>query len=111
MMAQRQELFAIEAQRPPKTMEMLLDQMEGERVVSGGNRRMRRKYRRRADEIGGLIETHSALYQGADALDHEKRGVTFVGVKDRRPNPQAFEHTHAAYAQNHFLPYARLLVA
>src|SRR5262245_53971649 len=63
MAAERQELFAVEAQRLPVTVEMLFDQMEGEYVVPGGNRRMRREYACRADKISGFVETHPALDQ------------------------------------------------
>src|SRR5215470_257147 len=70
MTAERQKLLAVKPQRLPITVEMLLDQMERERVVSGGNRRVRRKYARRADEIGGLVKTHSVLRQGANAFEH-----------------------------------------
>src|SRR5262249_34492512 len=111
MAAERQKLLTVESQRIPVTVEMFLDQMERERVVSGRNRRVRREYGRRADEIGGIVETHSALRQRANAFEHEKRGVTFVGMEDRRAYPQTFEHAHAADSQNHFLPDARLLVA
>src|SRR5215471_3691324 len=63
MTSERQKLLAVKPQRIPVTVEMLLDQMESERVVSGGNRRVRRKDGCRADEIGGLVKTHSVLRQ------------------------------------------------
>src|SRR5262249_10449271 len=109
--AERQKLFAVEAQRLPVTVEMLFDQMEGEDVVPGGNWSVRRKYGRRADEISGFVETHPALDQGANAFEHEKRSVAFIGVEDRRAYSQTFEHAHAADSQNHLLTNARFLVA
>src|SRR5215510_11587851 len=111
MAAEPEKLLAVETQRLPVTVEMLFDQMEGEHIVPGGNRRVRRKYGRRADEIGGFVEAHPTLDQGANALEHEKRSVAFIGVEDGWAYSQTFEHAHAANAQNHLLSNARLLVA
>ncbi len=51
------------------------------------------------------------IHQHADALDGEERGVAFVHVADRRLVAERGQRPHAADAQQHFLPYAHVLIA
>ena len=109
--AEPQKLLAVQAERLPVAVEMLFDEMEGEHVVAGRDRRVRREDGRRSDELGCFVKAHPALDQRADAFEDEERRVPFVGVKNRRTYPESFEHSHAADAEDHLLPDARLLVA
>ncbi len=106
-----QELLAIVAQVSPRAGEVRFDQRERERVVAGGDRRVRREHRRPPHLLQRVVEAPAALAQVADALQHDERGVAFVEVVDRRLMTDRLEHADAADAEDDLLLDARLAVA
>ena len=81
---EREECIAVFAHRSPATGEMLLDEREGKRVVSGRHRGVRRENRRPAYFFDRRFPSVVRGQQVADALQHHKGGVAFVQVPDRR---------------------------
>ncbi len=88
-----------------------------EAVDTGGDGRVRREDRRRADGLEGLVEGQAVVADElGDALDAEEAGVALVGVVDLRrrgagqARPQA-QGAHAADAEEQLLLEAGVAAA
>ncbi len=90
---------------------MLFDQRERERVVSGGNRRVRREHRRFAYFVQRGVERLAVFAQVANALQHDEAGVAFVEMKHCRLGAERFEGADTADSENDFLLDAGFRVA
>ncbi len=110
-MAEREERFAIRAERAPGAREVGFDEAEGKRVVACRHRRVRRENRRAPDRLERRLERRAALDEIADALQHDKRRVAFVEVPGRWLNAHRLERAHAADAEDDLLLDARLAIA
>ena len=91
--------------------EVLLDQVERERVVAGRHRRVRREHRRSPHLLERVVERSALLDQLADALQRDEGGVAFVQVPHRRRDAERAQRAHAADAENDLLLDARLAIA
>ena len=111
VMAERQERFAIRAERAPGAREVCFDEAEGERVVACRDGRVRRENRRGPDRLERRLERRAVLDQITDALQHDKRRVSFIEVPGRWLNPHRFEGANAANAEDDLLLNARLAIA
>ena len=109
--AEREESIAVRAERAPAAGEMLLDQAERKRVVSGRHRRVRREHRRLANLLERVVEARALLDQIADALQDDEAGVPFVEVKDAGIDAERLERAHAADAEDDLLLDAGLAIA
>ena len=68
---------------PSMLGELLLDQVERERVVAGRHRRVRREDRRPPDFGERVVPVGARREEIAHALQDDERGVAFVEVPDR----------------------------
>ncbi len=108
---ERQEGVAIAAERAPGAGQVGLDQVEGERVVTGGDRRVRREHRRAAHFLERRLERVPLFDHVANPLEHDERGMPLVEVPDLRHGAERLEGAHAADAEDDLLLDARLTVA
>ena len=111
MRAEREEAVAIRPERAPASREVLLDHVEGERVVAGRHRRVRREHGRLANLLERIVEGRALFDEIADPLQHDEAGVPFVQVKDRRIGAERLERADAADAEDDFLLDAGLAIA
>ncbi len=111
VVAEREEGIAVGAERSPRAGEMLLDEVERERVVSRGNRRVRREDRRLAHVVERRLERFAPLDQIADPLEDDECRVPLVEVPRRRVRAHRFQRTYAADAEDDLLLDARFAVA
>src|SRR6185436_13877495 len=109
--AEREELVAVRAERAPRAGQMLLDQMEGERVVSGGHGRVGREDRRLADLLERVLERPAPLDQLADPLQHDEARVALVEMERAGADAERLERADAADAEDDLLLNARLAIA
>ena len=83
-----------------------------ERVVAGGDGRVRREDVRGAVGLGRDVEGDAAVaHDPADALDREERRVPFVHVTDGGREAQGLEGVEPADAEHDLLADAKLLIA
>ena len=110
--AEGEELVFGEAEGGAVRAEVVLDEGGLERVVAGGDGRVRREDAAGAVGFARDREADAALAHGAaDALDGQKRRVAFVHVAHGRREAHGFERVDAADAEHDFLPDAELLIA
>ena len=108
--AQREELRAEIAEAAPGPGQVLLDEVEGERVVPGRHGRVRGEDGGLTHLLDRLGERKPLLDQFAHALQHDERGVPLVEVPDVRLDFHRPERAHTAQPQHDFLLDAVLLV-
>ncbi len=111
VLAEREEAGAVLAERPPAAGQVLLDELEGERVVARRHRRVRREDRRLAHFREGRVERDAALQEIPDPLEDDEGGVAFVQVVDGRVRAERAQRAHAADAEHDLLLDAGLAVA
>ncbi len=109
--AQREEVLAVLADLAPRAGEIFLDEVEGERIVSGRHRRVGRKHRRALHFLERIVERAALLDHLADALQGDEGGVAFVQVPHRGRNAHGPQRAHAADAENDLLLDARFAIA
>ena len=110
--AEREEPVAIRPERAPAAGEVLLDQLERERVVPGGHRRVRREDR-------GLRRISSSASSNVEPCSISSRircRTTNAACPSFRWNtagstPSALQRAHAADAEDDLLLDARLAIA
>ena len=109
--AERHEPLAVLAQAAPGAGHVRLDQREGERVVAGRHRRVRREHRGRADLRERRVEGRALLDVVPDALQRDEGRVALVQVPDGGLDAHGLERPHAAEAEDDLLLEAHVLVA
>src|SRR5688572_29528407 len=90
---------------------MLFDEVNRERVVPGGHRRMRREHRRRTDLVERLLEGRALLDEIADPLQDDEGRVPFVQMKDQGIRPERLQRPDAPDAEDDLLLNARFTIA
>ena len=90
--------------------EVLLDHGDGEDVVAGRHRRVRREAGAGLHRLGGRRRSRSFVlfHQHADALEAAERGVPFVHVADGRALADGPQGANAADAEDDLLLDARV---
>ena len=110
--AQVEEPLAVESHPAPVVAEEAIHQVEAERVVARGHRRVRGEQRIGADGPQRGVERQPlSSHQLADALELQEGRVPLVHVPDGRLDAQRAQRAHAADAQHELLRDAHLHVA
>ncbi len=100
-----------DARRLGELAGVALDELLGEHLVAGRDRRVGREDRRRPDLLERLGDRHPPLDERAHALEHEEGRVALVEVEHGRPDAQRFERADAADAEQQLLADPVLAVA
>src|SRR5213079_1226681 len=101
--AEREEPVPVRPQRAPAAGKMLFHRVKRERIVTGGDRRVRREHRGLANRLEGAGEGCALFDQIADALQYDEPGVPFVQVKHRWLCAERPERTDPANAEDDLL--------
>ncbi len=109
--AERHEHLAVAVHRSPAGGELFFHQREGERVVAGRHRRVRREDRRPPDFGEGVLPAEAGREIVAHPLQDDERRVALVEVPDRRLQTERAQRQHAAEAQDDLLLQPRLFAA
>ena len=109
--SERQEAFAVRAQRAPEAGQVFFDEVKRERIVPGWHRRVRREHRRPSYFVDRFVEGRAALREIADALQDDERGVPLVEVEDRGIGAERLQRAHAADPEDDLLLDARFAIA
>jgi hypothetical protein len=103
--------LAMLSQFAPATGKVLLDLLESERVVPGGNRRVRGEHGGAPHGLERVVERCAGLEVLADALQGHEGRVALVQVPDSGRDAERAKRAHPANSQDHFLLDPRFAVA
>ena len=105
-----EEPLAVLAELAPAARQVLFDEVELERIVTGWHRRVCREDGGAADRVERGIERRASLQVLADPLQRDERGVALVEMPHRRRDAQRPQGADAADAEDDLLLDARLPV-
>ena len=98
-------------ERSPGTLEVVLDAVEGERVVPRGHGCVGREDGRASHGSERLVECHAVGDELIDPVQNDEGRVPLVQVPYRRRDSEGAQRAHAADAENNFLLETRLSIA
>ena len=106
------EAVAVQPELRPVVGEVALDQLVGEDIVAGGDRRVRGEDAVGRRDLARDLEVDiQPVDQLAAALQPQERGVALVHVPDTGVNAQRPQRPHAANAQHDLLRDTHLVIA
>ncbi|MNZ81925.1 hypothetical protein D3C78_1006100 [compost metagenome] len=108
---ERQNPIPICSELPVIVPEESVHHFDGEDIVPGRNRCVRRKDSTRFDCFKCRLERYAFGRQLADALECQESRVTLIHMPDVRPNAEHFKESCTADAENHLLAYANFMIA
>src|SRR5688572_9657665 len=108
--AECEKAAAMIGERSPRALQMMLEPVEVECVVTGGHGRVGRKNRRAAHGHERFVEGHTFGDVLVNPLKDDKAGMPFVQMPYGRGNAERAKRADPADAENDFLLQARFAI-